>query len=487
MAPGVLSSPHNSLRRSSLSSRRDKIATKIKNCLLNRNMNVEMPRIAIGEGNWWVNEEGDRIYDASTGAAVACMGKYNERVLQATLKVQKAGLSYLPSSAFVTKVVEDLAHWVIKSTDYQMELVAFYSGGSEAVEAALKMAVQYHQDKSPSESRSLFIARDQSYHGNTMGALDASGHEARKALYHGVLPQNMHTIPPCNVYRNRAPGQSDGEYLEWHKTNLANKIEELGPENVAAFIMEPVVGAALGCAAAVPGYMKAMREVCDKYGVLLIFDEVMCGMGRTGRVHAWQVENVAPDIQTIGKGLAGGFEVISGTLIAPKVAKVIREGPRNGSFIHGHTFQNQPKPAAAALELQMIIEEGDVLRNVREKGLDLETKLRARLGDHRYVGDIRGPREGLFYAIEFVSDKATKTPFPREEEINAKIFELGLTKGYGIHVYPGAGSADGRLGDHVIIAPAYNITTAEVDLIVDRISRVIEDFFNQYEQQHGGQ
>lgn len=394
------------------------------------------------------------------------------------MKALDNGTSYISSMMFDTEATEEFARFLINTTDGKMSKAVFYSSGTEANEAAYKAALQYHatEKANPEPTRTLFIARDRSYHGTTIAALDMGGHKARRALYESVLPHKTHHISPCYSYRALKTGDSVAEYVVRLKNELEQKIQELGPKNVAAFICEPVVGAALGCVAAETGYLAAMREVCDRYGVLLIFDEVMCGMGRTGVIHAWQKEGVAPDIQTTGKGLAGGFQQISAMLISPKVSDAFEFGPGSGAFSHGHTFQNYPLACAAGLEVQKIIQEENLLQNVRDKGARLSKLLKKRLSKHQYVGDIRGA--GLFWGIEFVQDKQTMQPFPAEMKINWRMYEKGLAPPYEVHVYPGCGTADGVHGDHIIISPSYNITNADVDAIVDRVGRLVEDFFD---------
>ncbi|KAH7071655.1 pyridoxal phosphate-dependent transferase [Paraphoma chrysanthemicola] len=471
-----------------------RFAAKVKSSLLHRSINVNLPRVKQGIGNIYILDDGTEIYDASGGAAVASLGKRDKRVEKAKHRIEKLGLCYV-SSAFETDIVVQAANFMVKSTSDMMKKVGFYCSGSEANEAALKLACQYHtKDKAvPEPERTLFIAREQSYHGNTLGALDISGFDARRSPYERILSQNVHTVPPCNEYRNRLPGQTIEQYVQWHREQLVDKIENLGRHKVAAFIMEPIVGAALGCAPAVPGYLRAVREVCDHYGILLIFDEIMCGMGRTGYLHAWQAyweqERCIPDIQLVGKGLAAGFAPVSAMLVGQKVSEALDQGPSKGVFVHGHTFQDLPLACAALLAVQQIVVSDNLLANVREKGPLLQKKLRQRLGSHPNVGDIRGPSEGQFLGIEFVQDKESKTPFLSTENINTKIFDLGL-KSYGIRIYNGAGCADkanrdlGRGGDHIMICPAFNITLKEVDLIVDRVGRLIEDFFEDYDEKN---
>ncbi|KAF1923243.1 aminotransferase class III family protein [Didymella exigua CBS 183.55] len=446
--------------------------------LFNRSVRSAPLRIKRASAQTLHLENGWNVLDASGGAAVTGIGHLNARVEQAMIKTIQSGLSYVSSMMFDTDVTENFARFLVTSTDGKMSKAVFYSSGTEANEAAYKLALQYHAtEKANTEpTRTIFIARDRSYHGTTLGALDMGGHKARRELWERVLPHNTHHISPCYSYRNLQATESKAEYVTRLKNELEEKIKELGPQNVAAFICEPVVGAALGCVPAEAGYLAAMRDVCDRYGVLLIFDEVMCGMGRTGYLHAWQKDGVAPDIQTVGKGLAGGFQQLSATLVSPKVNDAFELGPGSGAFSHGHTFQNYPLACAAGLEVQKIIQEENMLQNVKTKGNRLFKLFKKRLGEHPNVGDIRGA--GLFWGIEFVKDKQTKEPFPADMKLNFKIYEKGLAPPYEVHVYPGGGTVDGINGDHIIISPSYNITDAEIDAVVDRVGRLVEDFFH---------
>lgn len=424
-------------------------------------------------------ENGWNVLDASGGAAVTGIGHLNIRVEQAMIKTLQSGLSYVSSMMFDTDITETFARFLVNTTDGKMSKAVFYSSGTEANEAAFKLALQYHatEKTNPEPTRKFFIARDRSYHGTTLGTLDMGGHKARRELWEKVLPNNTRShVSPCYAYRGLQIGETKKEYVARLANELETEIQRLGPQNVAAFICEPVVGAALGCVPAEAGYLAAMRTVCDRYDVLLIFDEVMCGMGRTGYLHAWQKDNVAPDIQTVGKGLAGGFQQLSAMLVSPKITDAFEHGPGSGAFSHGHTFQNYPLACAAGLEVQKIIQEENLLQNVRTKGTRLSKLLKKRLGDHPNVGNIRGA--GLFWGIEFVKDKQTKDPFPSEMKLNFRIYEKGLAPPYEVHIYPGSGTVDGFNGDHIIVSPSYNVTDADVDAIVDRVGRLVEDFFN---------
>ncbi|KAL1800910.1 hypothetical protein ACET3X_001252 [Alternaria dauci] len=429
-------------------------------------------------GNWLsVSDENKtwRIFDASGGAAVSNIGHKDQRVYDAIRQQEETGVGYAASMSFQTEIAEDFADFLLESTDDKMTEVVFYGSGSEANEAAQKLAYQYHSKlkDSPQPQRRWFIARDRSYHGATLGALEGSGHKGRKDMYKPILSEKTQFISPCYPSRDMAKGETTAQYVKRLEDELERKILDLGPETVAGFVMEPVVGAALGCVPALPGYLSAMRRVCDKYGVLFILDEVMSGMGRTGYMHAWQDEDVAPDIQLVGKGLAGGYAAISAMLVGPVITNALGEA----AFAHGHTFQNFPAACAAGLAVQQIVRDDNLVDNVREKGEKLMKKLMARLSDHPNVFDIRG--KGLFLGIEFVQDKKTKAPFDPEVAVAWRVHELGLKDGYNVYVYPGSGTVDGNRGDHVIIAPAYNITDSDVEFIVDRVSKTIFDFFEE--------
>jgi len=288
--------------------------------------------------------------------------------------------------------------------------------------------------------------------------------------------KNVYHVSACNPYRQRQDGESDAAFVNRKASELGRKFQELGPETVVGFIAEPVVGAALGCVPYVPGYLKAMRDVCHKYGALFILDEVMCGMGRSGTLHAWQGEDVAPDLQTIGKGLSGGYQPVAAVLISQKVVNVLLDG--SGQFIHGHTYQSMPVQAAAALEVQRIIREQKLTENVALQGAYLEERLKALLGDHPNVGDIRG--KGLFWGLEFVKDKQTKQPFDPNLAIAQRVHDLAISPAYNMTLYPGTGTVDGVSGDHVLLAPAYIVTKQEIDYITQTTSDVVHQIFRKF-------
>ncbi|KAI3398841.1 hypothetical protein diail_8532 [Diaporthe ilicicola] len=446
-----------------------------KSAVLHRHLHHEFLNIERGEGNYLILESGRKIFDASGGAAVACLGHGNATVNQAMVdQIQK--LSYCASTFFKTPIVEQAGRAMVDTTHGHMARAYIVGSGSEAMEAAMKLARQYFLEKeTPEPARVRFISRHQSYHGTTLGSLAMGGHVTRRAKFEPMLIDKVSKVSPCYAYRGKTHGETDEAYVQRLAVQLDQEFQRVGPETVCAFVAEPVVGAALGCVPAVPGYFKAMQEVCRKHGALLILDEVMSGMGRTGTHHAWQQEGVVPDIQTVGKGLGGGYQPVAGVLIHKNVVDALENG--SGVFVHGHTYQAHVVGCAAVVAVQRIIQEGNLVANVRIMGELLGKSLQARLGSHKNVGDIRG--RGLFWAIEFVQDKATKAPFPAKNNVSMEISELGLTGEYSVMVYPGAGTVDGVQGDHIIIAPPYTVTSEDIEHVVLSVSRLVGDYFSR--------
>lgn len=423
---------------------------------------------------------------------------------------QAEAVTYIHSLYYTSKAAEDLANILIDSTVGEMARVFVVSSGSEAMEAALKLARQYHLEKTPAEpKRTQFIARQQSYHGATLGVLAAGGHMSRRAMYEGILATNNHRVSPCYPYRGlTSASESDQSYVDRLEAELEAEFQRVGPERVAAFIAEPVGGVALGCVAPVPGYFKAVRRVCDKYGALLIFDEIMCGTGRIGPeptddypmpLHAWQdpLVGVTPDIMTLGKSLGGGFIPIAAIMATHKVVDQLRKG--TGGFAHAQTYQGHPLACRAAAEVLRIIYEEGLVANVRRQGALLGALLQEKVAGHWAVGQVRG--KGLFWGIEFVANKTTKEAFPSAESIALRIQELGestspcrdqstthprltnitgMQNPYNIFLLPGTGSIDGFRGDHIVLAPAYNVAEQDIRDIVESVAAVITDFFRAY-------
>ncbi|KAL4900371.1 hypothetical protein BDW74DRAFT_188352 [Aspergillus multicolor] len=434
------------------------------------------PKKAVGgKGSYLFLEDGTKFLDSTGGAAVSCLGHGYEKVAQAIMEQFKK-VEYCHTAFFGTDASEELARLLVNSTGGKLSKLFVVSSGSEAVEAALKLARQYFLElPTPEPQRTRFIARKPSYHGTTLGALGIGGHVLRRQPFEPILSQNTSHVSPCYAYRGKKDGESDADYVARLADELDAEFQRVGPDNVCAFIAEPVVGAALGCVPAVPGYFPAMKAICEKHGALFILDEVMSGMGRCGTLHAWEQEDVVPDLQTVGKALGGGYAPVSGLLISGKVVQVIDKG--TGAFRHGQTYQGHPVSCAAALAVQRIIAEENLLENVSVMGRYLEERLRGALGGMKYVGDIRG--KGLFWGIEFVKDKATKEPFDPKTALAFKIQETGLKPEFGISLYGSAGTVDGIRGDHVIISPAYNTTKEEIDIIVDTIVKVLDEVFVQ--------
>ncbi|KAI3331385.1 exocyst complex protein exo70 [Ustulina deusta] len=446
------------------------MSTTAKSAVLHRSLKVDFPRIIGGEGNYVILEDGRRVFDASGGAAVACIGHGNTRVHDAIV-AQLKQISYCSTAFYTTGVYEELCQELVNSAP-GMKRAYIVNSGSEAMEAAMKLARQYYLEKAPPEpSRMRFIAREHSYHGTTLGSLSMGGHVMRRTKFKPLLLDCVSRVSRCFPFRDKLAHETDSAYVARLADELDQEFQRVGAETVCAFVAEPIVGAALGCVPSVPGYLKAMRAVCDKHGALFILDEVMCGMGRSGTYHAWeQDDNAAPDIQTLGKCLGGGYQPIAGVLASKGVIEALEQG--TGSFVHGHTYQGHPVACAAALEVQKIIREDNLVQNVWKMGGLLSAKLKDLLASHPNVGDIRG--SGLFWGVEFVTDKTSNRPFPSSFGVASGIAEMGLTEPYCIAVYPGSGTADGINGDHIIIAPPYNISPADVETIATTVQRLVE-------------
>ena len=426
-----------------------------------RDTRATLPVATGGQGVYLTDNAGRRYMDASGGAAVSCLG-HGHPAIVAALQAQAAKLAYAHTSFFTTEAAESLADLLIAHAPPGMDRVYFVSGGSEAMEAALKMARQYFLEKGEPKRR-IFISRRQSYHGNTLGALAVGGNAWRREPYKPLLI-DVPQIAPCFAFRFKEASETEEEYGRRAADELEAEIRRLGAENVAAFIAETVVGATAGAVTAAPGYFKRIREICDRYGVLLILDEVMCGMGRTGSLHACTQEGIVPDLMTMAKGLGGGYQPIGAVLVQGRIYDAFSGG--SGFFQHGHTYGGHAMACAAALAVQKVLIDEGVLGRVTPMGAALADALQERFGNHAHVGDIRG--RGLFQAIELVRDRATKEPFDPSLRLHARIKKEAFAR--GLLVYPMGGTIDGRLGDHVLIAPPFIITPEEIAQAVDRLS-----------------
>jgi adenosylmethionine-8-amino-7-oxononanoate aminotransferase len=433
--------------------------------ILHRSPNAVMPVAVSGSGVEIVDAEGRRYLDASGGAAVSCLGHGHPDVL-AAMRKQIDALAYAHTSFFTTEAAERLADRLIEDAPPGLERVLLVSGGSEAIEAALKMARQYFVEIGEPQRRHI-IARRQSYHGNTLGALAVGGNAWRRAQFEPLLIETHH-IDPCYAYRMQREGESEADYAARAAHALEDKLVEIGPDRVIAFVAETVVGATLGAVPPVGDYFKRIRAICDRYGVLLILDEVMCGMGRTGTLHACEQEGAAPDLMAVAKGLGGGYQPIGAVMLTRRIYEAFANG--SGAFQHGHTYMGHSLAAAAALAVQNVIRRDRLLVNVVAMGARLERRLKERFGQHPFVGDIRG--RGLFWALELVSDRVNKRPFDPAAKVHARVKREAMNR--GLMVYPMGGTVDGVNGDHILLAPPFIVEGTQVDAIVERLGVALE-------------
>lgn len=427
---------------------------------------LSTPRVAQTASGITITDTSGKSYiDASGGAAVSCLGHAHPDVL-AAMHAQLDQIAYAHTSFFTTAVAEELADHLAAHAPAGLNNVYFVSGGSEAVEAALKMARQHFVEIGQPQ-RTRFVARRQSYHGNTLGALAVGGNEWRRKQFAPLLI-DVGRVSAAYAYRDQREDETPEQYGQRLVAEIDAKFQELGPNTVLAFVAEPVVGATAGALTAPPGYFKGVRELCDRYGILFIADEVMCGMGRTGTLHAIEQEGVVPDLMTIAKGLGGGYQPIGAVLARDHVVQSMKRG--SGLFQHGHTYLGHPMAAAAALAVQKVIQRDNLLANVRQRGDDLRQMLQDSLGNHPHVGDIRG--RGLFMAVELVQDRATKQPFDPKRKLHAAIKAQAME--HGLLCYPMGGTIDGQFGDHVLLAPPFIVTRDDVEQIVARLAKAID-------------
>jgi adenosylmethionine-8-amino-7-oxononanoate aminotransferase len=432
--------------------------------ILHRSLRQTPPVAVRGEGIYLYDSEGKAYIDASGGAAVSSLGHGHPDVI-AAMHAQIDRCAYAHTAFFTTDVAEELAERLVAQAPAGIGAVYLVSGGSEAMETALKLARQYVVEGGE-EQRTLFIARRQSYHGNTLGALAVSGNEWRRKPFAPLLI-DVARVAPCYEYRGRREGQSTAEYTAMLLDELETALLQAGPERIIAFCAEPVVGATGGAIPPTPGYFRGVRALCDKYGILFIADEVMCGMGRTGTMFAIEQEGVAPDLIAVAKGLGAGYQPIGAVLANGAIVERLRGG--SGAFLHGHTCIGHPVAAAAALAVQQVIERDGLLAQVRQRGATLRRMLGDVFAAHPHVGDIRG--RGLFLALELVRDRASKEPFAPELKLHAAIKEQAMQR--GLMVYPMGGTIDGRSGDHVLLAPPFIVGAAQLSEIVVRLEEAV--------------
>jgi adenosylmethionine-8-amino-7-oxononanoate aminotransferase len=433
--------------------------------ILHRSIAHRYPTAVSGKGIFIRDETGKEYIDASGGAAVSCLGHSHPDIL-AAMRAQLDKLEYAHTSFFTSQAAEELADDLVAHAPHGLGHAFFVSGGSEAIEAALKLARQYFVERGEPQRRFL-IARRQSYHGVTLGALAVGGRQWQRRQFAPLLIETQH-VSPVYEYRERRADETPEAYGERLGRELENKIAELGSKNVIAFVAETVVGATMGVVPAVSGYFKRVRDICDRHGILLILDEVMCGMGRTGTLHACEQEGVSPDILAIAKGLGGGYAPIGAILLQDKIFQTIADG--SGAFQHSHTYTGHPLACAAALAVQQVIRRDHLLANVRQQGEHLARRLQERFGNHPFVGDVRG--RGLFQGVEIVADRGTKQAFDPQRKLNAQIKREAMAR--GLMVYPMGGTVDGVNGDHVLLAPPFIIDSGAVDAIVERLGDAVD-------------
>ena len=424
-----------------------------------------LPVAVAGEGCYLIDAAGRRYLDGSGGAAVSCLG-HSDPEVRAALHAQLDRLAFAHTGFFTSEPAEDLADLLVADAPPGIERVYLVSGGSEAVEAALKLARQYFVEIGQ-PGRHRVIARRQSYHGNTLGALAAGGNAWRRAPFAPLLIEASH-VAPCYEYRDRNPDETAEAYGRRLADGLEAEILRLGPETVMAFVAEPVVGATMGAVPAVPGYLRRIRDICDRYGVLLILDEVMCGMGRTGHLYACTEDGVAPDMITVAKGLGAGYQPIGALLASGAIYDAIARG--SGFFQHGHTYMGHAMAAAGAAAVLRAIKGRDLLARVEAMGARLDGALRERFGQHPHVGDIRG--RGLFRGIELVADRETKAPFDPTRRLHARVKAAAMEA--GLICYPMGGTIDGQRGDHILLAPPFIIAEDQIGELTDKLSRALD-------------
>jgi len=433
--------------------------------VFHRSPRQQLPTVVEGRGIELVDSTGKRYLDASGGAAVSCLGHSHPEVVRA-IQQQLDHIAYAHTSFFTNEPAEQLATTLAQAAPGDLNHVFFVSSGSEAIEASLKLARQYFVERGETQ-RKHFIARRQSYHGNTLGALAIGGNAGRRQPFLPLLVA-AHHVSPCYAYREQGAQEDDGQYAQRLAAELEAKILELGPETVAAFVAETVVGATAGALAPVGDYLKKIRAVCDRYGVLLILDEVMSGMGRTGHLFACDEDGVAPDIIAIAKGLGAGYQPIGAMIASTRIYDTIVGG--SGFFQHGHTYVAHVAACAGALAVQRVIQEEHLLDNVKERGEQLRQLLREKFSDHPHVGDVRG--RGLFVGIEFVQDRLSKAAFDPRLKVHAQLKVSGMQQ--GLLTYPSGGTVDGVRGDHVLLAPPFICTEADIERICERFVNAVQ-------------
>ena len=437
--------------------------------ILPRHNSYELPIAAYGDGCYIIDKNGKKYLDGSCGAAVSCLG-HSDQTINDAIITQTKKLAFAHTSFFTNEPAEELAKLLSSNSPVGLDRVYFVSSGSEAIEASLKLAKQYFIEIGKPKKHRV-ISRKQSYHGNTLGALAVGGNAWRRSLFEDLLIETS-LISPCYKYRHQDANESEIDYGLRVANELEDEIIRLGPDNVMAFIAETVVGATAGALTPVEGYFERIREICTQYDVLLILDEVMCGMGRTGPLFACDEEKIIPDIITIAKGLGAGYQPIAAMMCQNFIYDAINQG--SGFFQHGHTYLGHPIACAASLAVVNKLIKESFSEKVIRKGKYLQKKLEITLGQNEYIGDIRG--RGLFRGVELVQNRETKEPFPKNFNIAGKIKKRALD--LGLICYPMQGTVDGTIGDHILIAPPFIINENEMNEISQKLEKSMENIYN---------
>ena len=439
--------------------------------LLARRCDAEMPVAVGGDGPHLIDENGRRYLDASGGAAVSCLGHSNRAVVQAAQQ-QLQAVAYAHTAFFHSQPATDLAAELVRIAPPGIARACLLSGGSEAMESALKLARQYFVESGQPDRR-VFIARRQSYHGNTLGALGVGWHAGRREMFAPMLSSAFRHVSPCRFWRDGLPGESESQYADRLADELEDAFAEAGGGNVCAFVAETVSGATMGAVPPVPGYFRRVRDICDRHGALLILDEVMCGMGRTGRWFACEDEGVSPDIACVAKGLGAGVQPIGAMLCAEKIHDAVANG--SGAFANSHTYMGHATACAAALAVVGEIESRNLLSRVRDAGEKVRDALRDALSSRPYVADIRG--RGLFWGIELARNDGSKQPFPPELKLHARVKRAAMAR--GLMCYPAGGTVDGIRGDHILLAPPFIVGESHIAEMTEKLSSALDDVFSE--------
>lgn len=414
---------------------------------------------------WLYGSNGERILDTCGGVAVSTLGHRHPRMRAAMVR-EADRIAWAHAGSFTCAAAEELGEFLTRRSR-GLARCQFLSGGSEAMELAMKIAYQYHCERGESE-RQIVIARRQSYHGSTLGMLAISGNRDRRSIFEPLLTRAVF-VSPCYAYRGKLAGETDAVYVARLAAELDHQIQELGARRVAAFVVESVVGSTSGAVPAVPGYLAAIKAVCERHGVLLVIDDVMSGMGRTGHLFSFHEDGIIPDIAAIGKGLAAGYQPISGVLVGEHVYAALQRG--TGILRNGQTHVNHPYACAVALEAQRIIEDDALLAQVQMRGRQMRAALEARLAGFEYFGEVRG--RGTFLGVEFVADRATSAPLRGGDTWVRELRRHALAQ--GMLIYPGSGTVDGIVGNHVMFAPAFIASADDIELIVSRFAALLAE------------